>query len=252
MKLLNKEESLLLNHFSTPERTAWESFIRCWETVNNAKINTDNTQLLDLSTTHWNLSLILKNFNPEIWQTLPLSEYQFIVMNEQCIEQIKDAVYYLADTHAELIQNKAAFLKVIGFLELRENMEKTHHRITSVTIPSLPLCSFFSESAGLHIPPGTVIKNHSKVFLAENIYHEMVHNMVNVNLLEADLLHENYDAKTCNEKIMIPWRSDDPEMRNRYWEIDRALHALSVYDSLLFFRPNFHLSKMPKPRCYLA
>jgi hypothetical protein len=71
-------------------------------------------------------------------------------------------------------------------------------------------------------------------FLAENFYHEAVHQLVNAHLLFGRLVPEDFSSET-SPKIPISWRAT-ASPRNREWEIDRVLHAAVVYESMIGYR----------------
>ena len=107
--------------------------------------------------------------------------------------------------------------------------------ITSCSLPDFPLCVFFSGRAQIHIPPLTISLRPSVRLLAENLYHEAVHQAVNYQLLSNEILVPSYSSAT-SPKIPIYWREEAGEQRNRAWELDRVLHAAAVYCHLLAWR----------------
>ncbi|WP_328842634.1 hypothetical protein [Streptomyces sp. NBC_00258] len=109
-------------------------------------------------------------------------------------------------------------------------------RITSCSLPDFPLCVFLSDRAFVHIPPLSVSTTGSIRLVAENIYHEAVHQSVNHQLLTRPIFLPGYSSAT-SPKIPIYWRtSAGNETRNRAWELDRVLHAAAVYCHLLHWR----------------
>ncbi|MCS6712008.1 hypothetical protein JSY14_08240 [Brachybacterium sp. EF45031] len=106
--------------------------------------------------------------------------------------------------------------------------------ITSCTVPDFPQMSFLSGIAGRHIPPLTVIAESSALLLAENIFHESVHQYVNHQLLTQQLLAERYRSDDSPE-VDISWRRNFDGTPQR-WQIDRVLHAATVYTNLLAWR----------------
>ncbi|WP_031508834.1 hypothetical protein [Streptomyces megasporus] len=107
--------------------------------------------------------------------------------------------------------------------------------ITSCSLPDFPLCVFFSPRVFVHIPPLSIHPVDSVRMAAENLYHEAVHQAVNYQLLAHDILVPEYDSAR-SPKIPIYWRQSAGEKRNRAWELDRVLHAASVYCHLLHWR----------------
>lgn len=102
--------------------------------------------------------------------------------------------------------------------------------LTSVAIPSLPHCSFFSVKALRHIPARHVFDGASLYALAENIYHESLHQQLNASLI-FDEKTKVFSEESKLNKVHIPWR-------DVHWELDRVLHAAWVYSGLQLFREN--------------
>lgn len=107
-------------------------------------------------------------------------------------------------------------------------------QLTSCSLPDFPLAVFISDHAQRHIPPLTVSPEPSPVLLAENIYHEAVHQYVNYRLLVDDFFPADYDARTAT-RVTIPWRRDATG-RSSAWQLDRVLHAATVYVQLIRWR----------------
>ncbi len=108
----------------------------------------------------------------------------------------------------------------------RENPPAT--LLTSVAIPSFPHCSFMSVKALRHIPARHVFDGASIYALAENIYHESLHQQLNASLI-FDVKTTTFAEESKLKKAHIPWR-------NVYWELDRVLHAAWVYSGLQILR----------------
>lgn len=113
------------------------------------------------------------------------------------------------------------------------DQDRPERQLTSCSLPDFPLAVFFSTHAGRHIPPVTVAAASSPLLLAENVFHEAVHQYVNVQILTGGLLPSDYDSRTA-PRMSIPWRSSPG--RDVQWEVDRALHAATVYVQLLRWR----------------
>lgn len=118
---------------------------------------------------------------------------------------------------------------------MKEDSRNIDSTITSCSLPSLPHVIFISYKAGYHISPSNVFSTKNKVLLAENIYHEAIHQIVNMSILKKNVFPKNYSSAT-SPKIDIPWRKQQKEERNKAWELDGVLHATSVYANLLQFR----------------
>jgi hypothetical protein len=228
-----KEDSELYSTIKKP-RIPWDYSKQGWEILNERTIGYDVTQTVELKIQDQEVSLIDRFLDADIWRSLPLQEHKVMSLDANHINNIKNAMEYLMANHDDLVADLWGFLKTICFLSLREERKEDSFCITSVSIPALPFASFFSSKALVHIPPSTVIKQPMYVFLAENIYHEMIHNRMNLNLLEKEFFTADYDSAT-SERIEIPWRpKTDP--RNHLWEIDRVVHAISVYAGIIPFR----------------
>lgn len=106
--------------------------------------------------------------------------------------------------------------------------------ITSCSLPDVPFCAFLSDRAAVHVPPLTLAAEPSARFVAENLFHEAVHQAVKLKLLCHRLLPPDYDAAT-SPRVPIYWRSGSIS-RNREWELERVLHAAAVYVHLIDWR----------------
>lgn len=118
-----------------------------------------------------------------------------------------------------------------GFLKLNETRARP---ITSCSVPDFPTVSFFSSVALRHIPPLSVNEFDSVYILAENIFHESVHQYVNHQILTQGILSESYSSDQ-SPMIDIPWRKNK-DGSVQQWQVDRVLHAAVVYTNLLNWR----------------
>lgn len=100
--------------------------------------------------------------------------------------------------------------------------------LTSSSLPLVPHCSFITDKALRHIPPDTVFDDDSVYALAENLFHESLHQQLSASILVDDLFVTGYDSHHA-ERTRVPWRGSD-------WEPDRVLHATFVYSNLLPMR----------------
>lgn len=96
--------------------------------------------------------------------------------------------------------------------------------LTSVAIPTLPHCTILSVKSLRHIPAKHVYEGASTYALAENIFHEALHQQLSASLLFGAKLMTDADAANVRS-VLIPWR-------NASWEIDRVIHAAWVYSNL--------------------
>lgn len=96
--------------------------------------------------------------------------------------------------------------------------------LTSVAIPALPHCIILSVKSLRHIPANHVYERASAYALAENIFHEALHQKLSASLMFGEGIMD--DAESANiQSIHIPWR-------NSSWKIDRVMHAAWVYTNL--------------------
>lgn len=103
-----------------------------------------------------------------------------------------------------------------------------HTSLTSSTFPLLPHCTFVTAKALRHIPPLNIHDSNSIYCLAENIYHEALHQELSSTFLMSDYINPDYNAESC-ERIAVPWRGQS-------WQPDRIVHAAYVYLHLVTLR----------------
>ncbi len=99
--------------------------------------------------------------------------------------------------------------------------------LTSVAMPMLPHCTILSVKSLRHIPAKHVYEGASLYALAENLYHEALHQQLSATLIFGRPL----SLKRESTVIQIPWRDAE-------WKIDRVLHAAWVYKNLQQLRVN--------------
>lgn len=182
-----------------------------------------------------NFELIFENIPTAVFESLPLSDHQLYehqdgiaIFEDKC----RKAAQIINTNLPEKLRYLTSFLKVVVPVYLQPSTKK--QLITSLTIPDLPFTSFISENAFIHLAPDILSYGFDEYYLSENLVHEMVHNMVNILLLESDVLVPDYSSALSN-KVRIPWRKNS-EIRNQYWELDRMIHAYCVYAHLSAYR----------------
>ncbi len=232
-------------------RIGWRICRHAWEQLHHPLAAPDTTPCHPLKAGFFEGSLLEGPMPPIIWSSLPVQDHEIIPPSETFVHLFQEACTYLQNFYGDLTQEKMSFLKAIALIDLKAPYRGSHIRATSVSLPALPFCSFFSEKALHHIPPGLVLDHPEMRFLAENIYHEAIHQWVNLNLLERDLFRDDYNSQH-SPKVEIPWRKDY-DIRTRFWELDRVLHALSVYTELLPYRMKeaAHAPDHPHPQLAL-
>lgn len=120
---------------------------------------------------------------------------------------------------------------ISNFALLRFDRSPGATPVTSCSVPDFPLSVFLSGLAARHIPPHSVADRGTPLLLAENVFHESVHQFVNHQLLTRPVLDPAYDSAD-SPRIPIYWRRDGDGMP-RTWELDRVLHAAMVYAQLV-------------------
>jgi len=169
----------------------------------------------------------------ELWDELPLAGHEIAPPTDCRRTALGGAVEHLVDRHPHGAALFRTFVHGLVWVDLAEGANQT--LLTSSSLPVLPYWVFVSRKSQRHIPPNTVAQTPSVRFLAENLYHEAIHQVVNINLLTADVFLPEFDSATA-PRIEIPWRAAGGDVRNQFWELDRTLHAVTVYRHLLAFR----------------
>lgn len=182
-----------------------------------------------------NFELIFENIPTAVFDSLPLSGHQLYEHQDGIAtfeDKCRKAAQIINTNLPERLRYLTSFLKVVVPVYLQPSTKK--QLITSLTIPDLPFTSFISENAFIHLAPDILSYGFDEYYLSENLVHEMVHNMVNILLLENDVLVPDYSSALSN-KVKIPWRKN-AELRNQYWELDRMIHAYCVYAHMSVYR----------------
>lgn len=162
---------------------------------------------------------------------LYLRGHRAVAPDEEFRERISGALHLLAEydsiwSHVQTFVRTLCVVAKVG--------PSGEPLLTSCTLPEFPGMIVFSSKASRHIPPASIVGHDSTVLLAENIFHESVHQIVNMGILFDDVLSRDFRSDS-SPKIQIPWRrSSSP--RNQEWELDRALHAAAVYVKLIEWR----------------
>lgn len=203
--------------------------------IENALVNFNNIfdtnyQKMDYWVEYLKSIELVVNIPKTILEKLFLEKYHSYFPNEN-IELINKALILL-DKYEQWKNKYCLYLKSICFLETESNFKG--RKITSLTLPTFPFCSFFSENAFIHLPP-TIFKEKSHLPLSENILHEAVHQFVSISIIENKIFIKDFDTKK-SPKVPISWRKNDIEERNRSWELDRCIHAFYVYAEVYKYR----------------
>ncbi len=170
----------------------------------------------------------------DLWDLLPIKSHEIVVPDNEVVECLVKSLMHLQETFESGFIIVKEFVKYIVWTRLKAKNVMLDTQITSSSFPKMPFVIFVSDKANYHIPPNNISKEKSFRILAENIYHEAVHQAVNMNILLNDIFIEEFTSAT-SEKIEIPWRNLSVK-RNQFWEVDRAYHATVVYYQLLKYR----------------
>lgn len=180
--------------------------------------------------------ILINNLPNKIWSSLPIQSHEIVKTTPKIENIVTTALQHLQKNHFYAYELIKEFVHSIVYVKLKTDFTGQDSQITSSSFPIMPLSIFISDKAGFHIPPNNISKDISHRFVAENIYHEAIHQVINMNILLFDIFNENFDSK-YSPKIEIPWRYNQVK-RNQYWELDRAYHATIVYSRVLRYRIN--------------
>ncbi|MET9231606.1 hypothetical protein [Lentzea sp. NPDC003310] len=175
---------------------------------------------------HW----LLPATASRLWDEVGLTGHRLVLPGDDQRATIVAALEFLA-SRPWAFDLVAKYVTTLAFVESDSDADL----ITSCSLPDFPLCIFFSARAARHVPPVTVTDFPSARLMAENIYHESVHQSVNHLLLTRKVFKPGYSS-TTSPKVPIYWRQTASRTRNRAWELDRVLHAAAVYSQLLQWR----------------
>ena len=167
-----------------------------------------------------------------VFTVLPLEGHRLARPVERHEQFLAHALRLLNGLDGPFSESVHDYLSMLIWLE---ESEASVESFTSSSFPALPHCAFMTDKALRDIPPDTILPEDSPWALAENLYHESLHQQLSATILQEDILSDAYDARSA-PKISVPWRSTD-------WEIDRAFHALYVYSRLLPMREQYARSR---------
>lgn len=169
-----------------------------------------------------------------VLDSLGLANHVGSIPSEAVINNLQDAVTLLGQIGDDYRQSVINGIDTLVMVKVRAGAAEGTV-LTSITIPTFPMASFFSANAQRHLAPAALTDAPDIAVLSENLLHESVHQNVNITILERDIFPDSFDPQTAR-KIEIPWRQTAKETRNRFWEIDRCLHAFAVYVGVLPYR----------------
>jgi hypothetical protein len=172
---------------------------------------------------------------------LPLDDHRPLPHTAELRALLTGALAHLS-TFAPAKALFGEFVRVTSLVELKPEARGRSSLVTTSSFPVLPFCVFLSERSTRQLPPRAVGRTPSPRVFAENLYHEAIHQALNVHLLLNDILVPTYDSAT-SPKIDIYWReledfSGDESVPagHQQWELDRVLHACVVYALVLEYR----------------
>lgn len=174
----------------------------------------------------YQLAIYLADTALPVMQDLPLQGHQVsanTMLNLGYIESGLQSLYLLDETKLAFV---AEWTSMIVWVE--RSSAFAGQLLTSSTFPNFPHCTFLSLKSLQHIPPNNVLGFPSDYALAENLYHEALHQELAAWLLHQPVLSDNYHSRET-DKIAVPWRGGA-------WEPDRVFHAIYVYSHLIPLR----------------
>jgi hypothetical protein len=171
------------------------------------------------------ITICTGGFSAQLLTALPLAGHQLMVPSVDDMHYIEMALKFLAESHCA--RTIKAFTSMIVWLQLDE-LAPPEVPLTSVAIPLFPHCTFLTRKALCHIPPVHVFDQPWEYALAENIYHESLHQQLTATMLQEDIFPPDYNAE-MSLPIFIPWRQ-------QFWPVDRVLHAAHVYQGIIPLR----------------
>ncbi len=186
--------------------------------IENAFVGASNGDLREVS----GIKVSVGKFNSRIFKSLPLEGHLPLGVPGMC-----DWTAAALATLKELDDKALRFVQqwcsmILWVAPDHENKPETV--LTSVAVPTLPHCTILSVKSLRHIPADHVYEGASMYALAENIFHEALHQQLSASLVfGAEIMSDAIDKEI--QPIHIPWR-------NTSWEIDRVLHAAWVYTNL--------------------
>lgn len=178
---------------------------------------------------------IIDNDYKDLLKNTPLNNHTISQFDNKFKDYLVKSLKFIKNNFNKEYEIIRSNIKVFVNVEIKHNHAQNESTLTSCTLPSLPYFIFISQKALFHIPPNSISSFENHMILSENIFHEALHQIVNLSILFDTVLPENYDSK-YSKKITIPWRQQQKENRNKDWEIDRVFHATVVYANLISFR----------------
>ena len=220
-------------HQATGQYVGLEKALNSWALLHSFDLGELSQEVDFVRVDEADVDIATSPIGTKYWKNLPLPGHQQFLPEDdegEFVLCIKKALGFIYDNYGQ------SYSDLFGFLTLIVPVKGPSVRdtITSLSVPEYPFSCFVSKNALFHLAPNVINYEGREFYLAENLFHEMVHNRVNLELLEQEILVEEYDSES-SPRIHIEWRKNaDP--RNNAWQVDRAIHALWVYSYLSKFR----------------
>jgi len=162
--------------------------------------------------------------SPKMFEILPVDGHRAVALSGRRQDSLNRALMQLSalDDSAYAIDIVADFIGVLLWAT------SDGPGITSSSFPQLPHLTMITDQVLRILLPNTLTESDSTWALAEDLVHEALHQQLSVTLLEHDVFTGDYDAAT-GPRLNIYWRDET-------WTLDRALHALHVYNGLVRLR----------------
>jgi|GEM_PF-5445717 len=139
------------------------------------------------------------------------------------IETIAEALLQLRKTSLEAYEIFFRNTKWINFVSPLESTQK--NIFASATFGEVQGITYLSPISDRYAPPNRLLIKPSIDFLAENIFHESIHQFL-FPLFEKNLILLKKYRGEFGPKIFIPWR-------DAKWNLEHAIHAMVVYTHIL-------------------
>lgn len=186
--------------------------------IESAFVGTSSGELREV----YGIRISVGNFNSRIFNSLPLEGHLPMGVPGMCTWSAA-ALETLSALDNEALSFVQQWCSMILWVAPDAD-KKPETVLTSVAVPTLPHCTILSVKSLRHIPANHVYEGASTYALAENIFHEALHQQLSASLVfGAGIMSDAENAKL--QPIHIPWR-------NTSWEIDRVIHAAWVYTNL--------------------
>ena len=173
---------------------------------------------------HWAVG----GMTPQAFHFLRLEGHRMGDATPQREKLLSEAIALLNQLDGPFAASVADFTGLVVWIE---QFDPAVSSLTSSSFPALPHSSFFTNRAAREVLPDTILPEERAWPLAENLYHESLHQQLSATILQEELFADDYDVRS-SPRTWIPWRRAS-------WEADRMLHALYVYSRLVPMRVEY-------------